>query len=472
MLIVALVTVFVGGCALADLRKPPLLEELTRTEVDRYTITTLDTTYQVELRNAPGERGVIYPSDRTITKTHKLEQRDSTTERTYPNFIRFGVFETAGLIGTAPLSRGVGGGIFGIYNDPNESLGSQIRPKDALFTGSFQRYLTLEMPLYWFDSEPTWSIGTSFLEVIQLEASNDRTVAGLFPLYLRKRWYLYDGVPSVCLTGAAGFAVQYFPIYASTSDGEFSSQYLHLSGSLDVGSVGGLNFRSTVGLLIARSIRQQSLVQPYIGMNISVLDFLNHPRELRRQWHEQKSSAWNIAAARLTWFILLSGATANAGQASIGFQIQLAPTTIALPLLNNRLCAGLDLFNFVFAFREQQPVQDRVGFGYGVLPVRVGYWLPFGDSPIALESFVMYSYFPHTIWQLATTLHIGVFERLPLGVTIGYIKSNGLDVNRGTIFDIVDGDILDFSVAYLGISVSPLEVLFRPSQLLYQPPNQ
>jgi hypothetical protein len=76
------------------------------------------------------------------------------------------------------------------------------------------------------------------------------------------------------------------------------------------------------------------------------------------------------------------------------------------------------------------------------------------------------------MWQLATTLHIGVIERLPLGVTIGYIKSNGLDVNRGTIFDIVDGDILDFSVAYLGISVSPLEVLFRPSQLRYQPPNQ
>ncbi len=451
MFIVALVTVLLGGCTLAGLREP-----LTRIEVDRFTITTLDTTNQIEYRNAPGERGVIYPSDRTITTTRKLEQHDSTTERFYPNFIRFGLFETSGLLGTAPMNSGVGGGIFGIFHDPTEAFSTQLRAKSSFFTGSFFRYGMIEMPLYWFDDEPTWSIGTSLAEIIQLEATNERAIVGLLPLYIRKRWYLHEGVPYVCITGATGF----------------SPQYLHLSGSLDIGSLGGLNVRSSVGLLVARSIQQQSLVQPYVGMNISVLDFLNHPRELRRQWYEHENSAWNIGALRFTSFLLLSGAPLNSGQSSIGFQVQIAPTTIALPLFDNRLCAGIDLFNFVFAFREQQPVQDRVGFGYGVLPVRVGYWLPFGDTPFALESFVMYSYFPHTMWQIAATFHIGALSWLPVGVSVGYLSSNGFTVNQGTISDVVDGTILNFSIAYVGISINPFGVLFRPSQVRNQHPRQ
>ncbi len=75
----------IQGCSTLSLRAI-----LTRTEQDTYTITTRDTTHQIEYRNAPGQRGIIYPSDRTITATRRVEQYDSTVERHYPNFIRFG----------------------------------------------------------------------------------------------------------------------------------------------------------------------------------------------------------------------------------------------------------------------------------------------------------------------------------------------------------------------------------------------
>ncbi|RMF35164.1 MAG: hypothetical protein D6747_03220 [Chlorobiota bacterium] len=439
----------IQGCSTLSLRAI-----LTRTEQDTYTITTRDTTHQIEYRNAPGQRGIIYPSDRTITATRRVEQYDSTVERHYPNFIRFGVFETVGLLATAPSDRGIGGGIFGIYLDPNEAFSSQIRPKSALFTGSLYRFGILEMPLYWFDDAPTWSVGTSLGEIFQLEADNKRAVVGAFPLYVRKRFYLREEIPYVAVTAAAGF-------------GFLPSQYLNLAGSLDIGSIGGLNIRSYAGLLIARSIEQQSLVQPYLGLGTSVLDFLNHPRELRRQWDEHEHSSWNIGALRITTFLLLSGSPPNSQQPSVGLQLQVAPTTIALPIADNRICAGVDLFNVVYAFRQKQTLRDAIGFGYGVLPLRVGYWLPFGDSRLALESFAMYSYFPHSMWQVAATLRVAALEWLPVGISVGYISSAGFTVNRGTIRDVVDATILGFDIAYLGISIGIAEEIFRPSQLRY-----
>lgn len=449
LVVVPLAMLSIEGCSTFSLRAI-----LTRTEQDAYTITVRDTTQQIEYRNAPGERGIIYPSDRTITSTRRVEQYDSTTERHYPNFIRFGVFETVGLLATAPSDRGIGGGIFGIYLDPNEAFSSQIRPKSALFTGSLYRFGILELPLYWFDDAPTWSVGTSLGEIFQLDANNERAVVGAFPLYIRKRFYLRQEIPYFSLTAAAGF-------------GFLPSQYLNFSASLDVGSIGGLNLRTYGGLLIARSIEQQSFVQPYLGLGASVLDFLNHPRELHRQWNAHEHSSWNIGVFRITSFLLVSGNTTKPQQPSIGFQLQAAPTTIALPVADNRICAGVDLFNVVFAFRQQQAVQDAVGFGYGVLPLRLGYWLPFGDSRLALESFAMYSYFPHTMWQLAATLHVGALEWLPVGISVGYISSTGFTVNRGTIWDVVDATILGFDIAYLGISIGIAEELFRPSQLRY-----
>lgn len=436
------------GCSTATLR-----QILTRPEQDSYTKILVDTTRTTELTNAPGERGIVYPSDRIIKTERSVNQYDSTVKRLFPNFIRFGVFESVGLIATGPRDRAVGGGIFGIYTDPNETFGN-IAPKTALFTGSIYRCVTLEYPLYWFDELPTWSIGSSLVEIFQLEASNERAIVGAFPLYIRKRHFLREEIPYICITGAAGF-------------GFMPSQYLNLSGSLDIGSLGGLNLRTYAGLLIGRSLEQQSTLQPYLGFGVSLLDFHNHPAELRQQWNEHAHSSWDIGVARLTPFLLLTGGDTAAQRPSIGFQLRVMPTTVAMPFGDHRICVGTELLNMVFAFRQKQQFQEATGFGYGILPLRVGYWIPIGNGALAFEPTAMYSYFPHAMWQIATRLHINALNWLPLGIEIGYISSAGFQVTRGTIAEIVGRNILAFNVGYFGISIGIAEELFRPDQLRY-----
>ena len=75
---------------------------ITRTEEDLYTITQSDTTIREEVHNPPGDRenGTIYPSPRTVQITREYVQRDSTVERHYPAFLRFGGIETAGFFST------------------------------------------------------------------------------------------------------------------------------------------------------------------------------------------------------------------------------------------------------------------------------------------------------------------------------------------------------------------------------------
>ncbi|MCX7930569.1 MAG: hypothetical protein N2663_07610 [Chlorobi bacterium] len=438
-----------GSCSTAGLRRT-----LTRTESDTYTHIRRDTTQTIEFTNAPGERGVIYPSDRTVKTERTIQQYDSTAERHFPNFIRFGVFESAGLLATGPSDRAVGGGIFGIFTDPNESFGNNITPKSALFTGSMYRFGTVELPLYWFDDAPTWSVGTSVAEIFQWEASNDRAIVGALPLYFRKRLYVREEIPYFCITGAVGF-------------GFLPSQYLNLSASFDAGSLGGINVRTYGGVLIGRSIEQRSVVQPYLGFGVSLLDFLNHPRELRHQWKDHEHSSWDVGLLRLTPFLLLSGGDTAARGQSIGMQLQVMPATVGFPVGDHRICVGVDLWNFVFAFRQQQQANPGIGFGYGVLPLRVGYWMPIADGALAIEPYAMYSYFPHSMWQVAARLHLNAVEWLPVGVTLGYISSAGFTISRGTIGEVVGRNILAFNVAYLGITIGIAEELFRPSQLRY-----
>jgi hypothetical protein len=451
LVLTALLTLW-EGCATAGLRSI-----VTRTEKELYTHTRHDTTTTIEYPNAPGERGIMYPSNRSIVTQRKLEQYDSTTERRYPNFIRFAAFETAGLIATGPSDKAVSGGIFGIFFDPNETFSTRIAPKSSLFTGMLSRVATIELPLYWMDETPTWSIGTSLVELFQLEATNDRAIAGVFPVYLRKRYFLRDAIPYVTVTGAIGL-------------GFAPSQYLNLAISLDAGSLGGLNLRALAGLVLGRSIEEKTVTQPYLGLGVSVLDFHNHPRELRTEWSHHEHSSWNIGLARFEPFLLLSGGDTLSSSSRFGFQLQIAPATIALPVGDHRICAGVDLFNFVVAYRQEQARRNQdspIGFGYGVLPVRLGYWLPIGRGAVAVEPFVMASYFPHTMWQVAARVHLGALDWLPLGITLGYISSSGLQIRSGTLADLVGTNVLAFNVAYIGISIGIAEEMFRPEQLRY-----
>src|SRR4051812_34148364 len=91
---------------------------ITRTETDYYTITIRDTTYREAVRNVPGsheDNGVVFPSSRVTNISRNTVSYDSTHERRYPNFLRAGGIEFAGLIGSSS-TNGMGPGLFGLYS--------------------------------------------------------------------------------------------------------------------------------------------------------------------------------------------------------------------------------------------------------------------------------------------------------------------------------------------------------------------
>src|SRR2546421_132025 len=86
---------------------------VTRYEYDNYTITVRDSIIRENVLNAPGtgeENGTVYPSSRTTRLTRESLSYDSTYERHYPDFLRYGGIEFAGLI-TGSSNPGLGAGL-------------------------------------------------------------------------------------------------------------------------------------------------------------------------------------------------------------------------------------------------------------------------------------------------------------------------------------------------------------------------
>ena len=63
-----------------------------RIERELYTITLRDTTMRQNVNNVPGERdnGTIYPTSRQVEIERGYVQKDSTVERFYPAYLRYG----------------------------------------------------------------------------------------------------------------------------------------------------------------------------------------------------------------------------------------------------------------------------------------------------------------------------------------------------------------------------------------------
>jgi hypothetical protein len=188
-----------SGCAAMDLFQIPL----TRTERELYTIVLRDTLQRSRLVPPPGEtpRGVLFPTARQVHSSQELLLHDSVVERHYPNFIRFGLFESVGLIGTAPAGEGYGAGLFGLFPD---RLDWGNPAGGHLFTGAWYRLLPVEYRFRWFDA-PDWSIGSAALEGLQL--SRNEALVGILPLYLRKRWYWQDLPPYAALSLGGGVSI-------------------------------------------------------------------------------------------------------------------------------------------------------------------------------------------------------------------------------------------------------------------------
>ena len=440
-------------------------QSYSRTETDIYTISELDTTTSYIDKNAPGNRdnGIIYSSSRTVESKRDLIQRDSTVIREYPNFIRLGLFESVGLIGSGG-EFAAGMGLFGTFPD-FENLRTTYRGGSGkVFSGGLYRFGIAEWRLRWFRDNPDWTVGTSGLEIIMPDARTEYALASIAPLYLRKRWFLREQIPYIAIT-------------AHTGIGWYPSQYLNLAASIDVGSIGGLNVRAYLGLAAGNNPKSSPQVEmspeftastakavtsvfPYFGIGISTLDFLNRVPELYREWKDHEHSSWDIGLGQL--ILLNSGAASinNNDSSSIltGLIIRIANASVALPLLDWKLYGGTSLINFVVLGNEE--------WGLGILPLRLGLWQTVIMDELSVEPFIEYNYYPSEILHLGGRLNLRVTEGINLGLALGYVSGStvgkfGSDMMRQL------GSPLKFSRPYIGLSIGVFDRIFFPEHLRY-----
>ncbi len=435
---------------------------LTREEVDTFTITEIDTTFTNFVKNSPsnGDNGVVFPSSREILVERNLTQRDSTFTRYYPDFIRLGFFEAIGTIG-GDSDYGIGTGLFGIF--PMSNLSNSYRgEKDKIFTGGIYRIGISETRLRWFRDAPNWTIGTNFLEFILPDSRGENMLIGLLPIYVRKRFYLREEIPYIAITPAMGFAIA-------------PSQYINMSVSADIGSVGGLNFRAYLGMAAgfnseeAPQIKNNdftntatSVVYPYAGLGISFLDFLNIVPETLVEWKDCQHSSWQLG---LFEFGLYYSNAENslfkdtvAGKALKGIDFEVAKTNLVLPFWNNRFYAGTSLFHFMG--------MGVNSWALSMLPLRFGYWHTLADDELTITPYLELGTYPSNYINLATELNLRISEHLNFGFKGGYISGSS-DEFLGGEFVRRFGYTSTFSNFYFGFNFRFANKIFFEPDLRY-----
>lgn len=435
---------------------------LTRTETDVYTITDKDSTIIYHASNHPGNRdnGVISPSSKVVISSREINQRDSIVDRFYPDFIRFGFFESIGIIG-GKSENAIGTGLFGIYPDFFK-ISEEYRGEDgAIFSGGIYRIGIIEKRLRWFRDSKNWTIGTSLVEFIIPDSRGENMLVSFLPIYLRKRYYLREEIPYIALTPSVGFG--YFPSF-----------YTNLSGSIEVGSIGGLNLRAYIGLAAGynpasspqvknneyvKTDEGVSTIFPYFGLGISVLDFHNLVRETEAEWKYYEHSSWDVGLAQFT--LLNSNAEESifdGNQLYTGFQFKLANAYLAIPHKNNKFTLGTSLLNIMVLGKES--------WGIGVLPIKAGYWFVVADDELSFEPFIEYNYYPSSMFNLGGRLNLVLSESINLGLSAGYVSGSN-SANLPKEFNNNYGITKNFSNLYFGISVGLLDRIFYPHQLRY-----
>ena len=475
-LLCVVVTLFVSSCSTI---------KLTRIEEDTYTITQRDTTIVTNVAHPPGTRqnlepqivgrnpnnnGAIFPSTRVTQIQRDKDQIDSVVTREYPNFIRYGLFESAGLMLTSDDNK-VGLGPFGIFFDLVELLGKTDTTKQSLFSGGMYRFMPTEYRLRWFNDDPDWTIGTYAFEwivpeaIIQEDDDNnialsDKSVMSFLPLYIRKRFYVRREIPYVAITPTVGL-------------GYLGSQYANFGVTADIGSIGGFNLRAYAGYVM--NFTPNASVGssfPYFGFGTSVLDFLNLQEETEQELKDMKHSAWNIGLVQLsvlntssetTLFVPPDPSRTYENTFFRGLHFRIAPTTIALPILDYQLYAGTSLMSFT-----------GTGWGewsYAILPIRIGFWQPLIRDEMTVEPFFEFGYAPNTSYNFGTKLNFRLNDNTTLGLTAGYITASGvlpnITINPNGFIAKNLGEPKDFSRFYMGISVGIFDKIFSKSELRY-----
>ncbi len=443
---------------------------VTRTEEDVYTISERDTTFFSEVTNAPGTRdnGVVFPSSRNFKSERYLVQRDSIVERRYPDFIRLGAFESAGFFLAGEKDYSAGLGLFGVFPDFENFHINYRGSSENSIVGGMYRFGIAEWRLRWFRDAANWTIGTSMLEIIAPDARIEKSLTAVLPLYIRKRYFLRDELPYVCITPA--FGLSYYP-----------SQYANIGVTLDVGSYGGLNIRGYLGVAAGSSAPStapqvrwsnydneevHTSVFPYAGIGVSVLDFLNRVEETETEWKYHQHSGWNIGLIQIGGIttggersVFSSDSTEDdSGNLVKGVLLKIGNASLALPVLNNQLYVGTSLCNLV-SFGKNE-------WGMGMLPLRAGFFQTIIADELTTEPFVEYNYYPSAFFHIGNRLNLRISEMINIGIVVGYASGKTENEFGTEVYDRL-GVPGEFSGGYAGLSIGLADRIFFPEELRF-----
>jgi hypothetical protein len=429
-----LLAVVLGGC-------------VTRTEFDTYTITVRDSTYRSRVRNVPGdENGVVFPSSRLENLHNGTISYDSTYERKYPDFLRYGLMEFGGMI-TGGAGPGVGAGLFGVYTllDSDRINNLVFTKQNSIFKGRLFRLLPIEYRLRWFDDAPNWTIGWSAYESL---AQNDDAANTLSSygtnLYIRKRYWIRDRAPYV-------FASPFFGVSL------YPSLYVNLGGELTFGSIGGFNLRGYLGLAsgftwhsaLPDGAATRSITTAYAGLGVSAIDFVNKVSETEHEWVDYLHEAVELSLVDLDLYApTASYPNLFAKQLNIPFTggaLTLATAHFPLGVFDGKFWIGTSLFK-LFALGYNQALLS-------VLPLRVGYRQYLIAEDLTLEPFLELNYYPSSFVNLGARLKLNTFRDITVGINAGFASgSSGAFYPRIFTNDasVIPGEL---NSLYVGISV-------------------
>lgn len=418
---------------------------MTRYEYDTYTITVRDSIYRERIHNAPGsggENGTVFPSSRTTRLSRESLSYDSTYERTYPLFLRYGGIEFAGLL-TGSSNLGLGAGILGVYTTLDSNMINNLYKarENSIFKGRIFRFMPLEYQLHWFNEAPNWTIGWNGYESIARDDDAANTLRSIGAnIYIRKRYWFREKPPYLFASPFFGFSL-------------FPSAYMNAGSELTFGSFGGFNLRAYAGLAsgFTWGAGSRSILTPYLGLGVSALDFVNKVSETEHEWKDYLHSAVEVSVFDLDLLDGLAGypnlfdkSVANLPITGIG--MQLATAHFPLDIWDGKFWAGTSLFKF-FALGYYQAVMS-------VLPLRFGYRHYLIAEDLTIEPFLEVNYYPSSFVNLGGRLRLNTFRDMTIGLLFGY--ANG---STGAFFPkifISQGSVIPSTIAsfYLGISLN------------------
>lgn len=465
-----------------------------RSETDIYRVVKEDTTYvnYNHKSDKNEDRGTLLPSDREIIAERYSFAYDSIVKRYYPNFIRLGLFESAGFITNGNSDNGLNGGPLGIHLDP--SIDDTYRGTKALFNGGMYRIGILERRLRWFDDSENWTWGLHGFEMIMPDARAEQSLMGILPFYFRKRWFLDDEIPYQALTLHLG--VGWLGIISEGLGAGFGgSAYINISGSYDFGSIGGFNARAYMGAAFGFNGRNNPLIvsndfledpvnpdnsitstSPFIiyaGLGVSMMDFLNTVPETYQEFKDMKHSAWDIGILQIAGINAFTNQSAfisddlfdtggTDDQFLTGFSLRLINTSIALPVLDNKLWVGTSLINMLIAGKTEG--------GLGILPLRVGYWQNLLKDELSITPFIEYNYFPSNFIHIGGRMSLVIpnFRDHQFGIQFGYANGTPLGgiAQLNTGFDVLN-DLLEINNFYVGVYIGLWDRVFFKDELRY-----